>query len=251
MSTLIAISGKGGVGKTTIAALLVRRLVITHRTPVLAVDADPNSCLDAALGVHVSATLGRIREEAKAITGNQPDPAVSKQELLRLKLEQCLVEAKGFDLVAMGRSEGPGCYCYANNVLRAALGELLDHYPYAVLDNEAGLENLSRRIVPRVSVLVMVSDASASGLATVVRLHQLAREMGMAWDRLRLIVNRATSPILSDAAQECGRAIGTGQVLVLPHDSQLAQLAEQGGSIMQLAETHPAFGVMDALLAPA
>ena len=117
MSYTIAITGKGGVGKTTVAALVVRRLIASGRRPVLAVDADPNTCLDAALGVKAEHTVGGVREEARVIAGEGNTTGVAKQELLRMKIAQSLVESSDFDLIAMGRPEGPGCYCFANNAL--------------------------------------------------------------------------------------------------------------------------------------
>ncbi|MDR0293193.1 MAG: AAA family ATPase, partial [Oscillospiraceae bacterium] len=119
MSYLIAVTGKGGVGKTTLSALLVRRLTELGKSPVLAIDADPNSCLDAALGVTVTGTVGKAREEVRAEAADAASQGISKQEMLEMKIAESLVEAKGFDLIAMGRPEGSGCYCYANNVLKS------------------------------------------------------------------------------------------------------------------------------------
>jgi len=163
MSRFIAITGKRGVGKTTLAALLVTRLIRRGRKPVLAVDADPNACLDAALGVQVRKSLGTVREEAREIAGKGMATGMAKQQLLELKIAESLVEASDFDLISMGRPEGPGCYCYANNVLKNALAQIADNYPYVVLDNEAGLENLSRGIVQSVDLLILVADPSQRG----------------------------------------------------------------------------------------
>ncbi len=129
MSYTIAITGKGGVGKTTLAALLITRMIARGRKPVLAVDADPNTCLDAALGVHAAATIGTIREETRQIAGKGLAVGASKQQLLELKIAECLVEADDFDLLAMGRPEGPGCYCYANNVLKQAIQTITAELP--------------------------------------------------------------------------------------------------------------------------
>jgi CO dehydrogenase maturation factor len=156
MGFLIAVSGKGGTGKTTVAALIIDQLIKADFKPVLAVDADPNTCLDLSLGVKAVKTIGRVREEAKESAGKGMAPGISKQELIELKIAESLVEADDFDLIAMGRPEGAGCYCYANSVLKTVIKQISDHYPYIVLDNEAGLENLSRRIVREVDILIML-----------------------------------------------------------------------------------------------
>jgi CO dehydrogenase maturation factor len=175
MSYIIAITGKGGTGKTTIAALLIKQLIEHGHNPVLAVDADPNTCLDIALGVTVKQTLGRAREETRELASKGIATGVSKQHLLETKISECMVEANDFDLIAMGRPEGPGCYCYANNVLKDVLSQISSQYPFVVLDNEAGLENLSRRIVQKVDLLIFVADPSYQGLTTVQRLYELAQ----------------------------------------------------------------------------
>ena len=200
MSYTIAITGKGGVGKTTITGLLISRLIANGRLPVLAVDADANSCLHTVLGVKVENTVGRIREEARTEASKGKVTGIAKQQMLEMKIAECLVEAKNFDLVAMGRPEGPGCYCFANNVLRDIIQKLSSAYPYVIIDNEAGLENLSRRIVQKVDLLVMVSDPSKNGIETVRRLHKLAFEMNIDFKRLCVFINRARNGKLPDEA---------------------------------------------------
>ncbi|MDD5708094.1 MAG: hypothetical protein PHR35_19420, partial [Kiritimatiellae bacterium] len=216
---------------------------------VLAVDADPNTCLDTMLGVRVKRTLGSVREEARMLAGQGLSAGVSKQELLELKLAESLVEGADFDFLAMGRPEGPGCYCYANNVLKSALGHVAGNYPWVVLDNEAGLENLSRRIAPKVDVLMMVSDPSARGLATLRRLHALAREMEISYDRLVLAVNRVRGARLPAEMEALKTATGARDVLALPDDAELADLAERGGKIAELSETNELVRRVDLFLA--
>jgi CO dehydrogenase maturation factor len=245
MSYLIAITGKGGVGKTTIAALLIDRLIKTGHKPVLAVDADPNTCLDAALGVAVEKTVGGVREEAGEIAGKGMASGISKQQLLEMKISECLVEADDFDLIAMGRPEGPGCYCYANNVLKSVLTEISKHYPYVVLDNEAGLENLSRRIVQKVDLLVMVADPSQRGIETISRLHALALEMETKYLQLAVIINRLRSDELPPRVNELKKRINADFVIGLPNNDQLAALSEQGRSLLDLEPGNPVIKRMD------
>jgi CO dehydrogenase maturation factor len=231
MSYIVAVTGKGGVGKTTVAALLSILAIKRGWRPILAVDADPNTCLDTALGVTTQKTIGGIREEAREIAGKGLLSGISKQELLALKIRECLVEAVDFDLIAMGRPEGPGCYCYANNVLKSVLDEISSHYPMVVLDNEAGLENLSRRIVQKVNLLVLVSDPSKRGMDTVRRLHVLAREMDIRFDRLAIIINRIRNDERDSAVAALKTDIGADYVVNLPENAELAEIGECGKSL--------------------
>ena len=251
MSFLIAVTGKGGVGKTTLSSLLVRALVDRGSTPVLAIDADPNSCLDAALGVQAERTVGRAREEMRdAVQGGLV--GVSKQELLRLKIAESLVESTGFDLIAMGRPEGAGCYCYANNVLKNVIAEIAGQYPTVVLDNEAGLENLSRRIVQKVDVLTLVSDNSNAGLETLVRLHALSKEMNIQYGKLVLVINRVRRGKLPERAQEIQQRTGADLVIGLPDDGEVADYADAGRPLIELPASNPVYqeirGLVDKLL---
>jgi CO dehydrogenase maturation factor len=239
MSRLFALSGKGGVGKTTLAGLFIRSLVQIGKKPVLAIDADPNSCLADMLDVKVRFTIGSARETVRDESEAQK---ISKQELLRMKIAQGLVESSGFDLISMGRPEGPGCYCYANNVLKLAIKELSDQYPYVVLDNEAGLENLSRRIVQSVDVLTLVSDASNAGMNTLCRLYGLAREMGVGFRKLVLIVNRTRSGELPESAERIQKETGAHKILALPYDEETATLAEESRPVWEMSDGNPIYG---------
>ncbi|MDR1472650.1 MAG: AAA family ATPase [Synergistaceae bacterium] len=238
MSCLFALSGKGGVGKTTLAGLFVRGLREIGRKPILAIDADPNSCLADMLGVRVRFTIGSARETVRDEAEAQK---ISKQELLRMKIAQGLVESNGFDLISMGRPEGPGCYCYANNVLKSAIKELSDQYPYVVLDNEAGLENLSRRIVQSVDVLTLVSDASNAGMNTLERLYGLAREMGVGFRKLVLLVNRTRGGELPESAARVQKNTGARNMLALPYDEEIATLAEESRPVWDVSDENPIY----------
>ena len=248
MSYLIAITGKGGVGKTTISALLVKQLIANGKSPVLAIDADPNSCLDAALGVTVNQTVGRAREEVREEAAAAAANGISKQEMLEMKISESLVEAQGFDLIAMGRPEGSGCYCYANNVLNSVIQQISGEYPYVVLDNEAGLENLSRRIVQKVDVLILVSDASNAGLNTLERLHELAVEMNISYSKLFLIINRSRSGSLPSRTSEIKARTGADQVILLPDDGQIAEFAENSKNLLSLPDGNTVLQSIDKLV---
>lgn len=246
MGRLIAVTGKGGVGKTTVSSLIVRQLVKNNKTPVLAIDADPNSCLDAALGLKAAKTIGRVREEAKQEV-QKGLSGVSKQEMLRLKIAESLVEANGFDLIAMGRPEGPGCYCYANNILKAAIGEVSGQYPYVVLDNEAGLENLSRRIVQEVDTLVLISDPSNAGLDTLKRLFTLAQEMNIKYKKLLLVINRLRGE-LPARMEEIAAYTRADTVIGLPDDAEIAAFAEAGKSFIGLSDENTIVKIIDSII---
>lgn len=250
MTRTLAVGGKGGVGKTTVAALLVEGLIRRGCRPVLAVDADPNTCLDEALGVSARTTVGAVREQARVLAGRgELPPGISKQELLELRIAESLVEARDFDLVAMGRSEGPGCYCYANNVLRQVITQLSDAYPWVVVDNEAGLENLSRRIVRAVDWLVLVSDPSSRGLTTVRRLHALAGEMQVDFTHLALVINRVRGPGPPPRARALATELGAHAVVALHDDEEIATRAEAGAPLVDLPPENRALRALEPLLA--
>ena len=248
MSYLIAVSGKGGVGKTTVSGLLVSRLIKRNCTPVLAVDADPNTCLDDVLGVSVEKSVGTVREDARKEASKGLAAGISKQDLLEMKIAESLVEAKSFDLIAMGRPEGPGCYCYANNVLKSVINQISSEYPYVVLDNEAGLENLSRRIVQKVDLMIMITDPSSRGFKTVGRLHEMTNEMEIKYDKLAIIVNRTRNGDLPDLAEQLKEKVGADFVIGLGDDDELALFAEQGKSLLELSEDNKAAMTLNSFL---
>lgn len=245
MSYTIAITGKGGVGKTTLTGLLISRLIENGRLPVLAVDADANSCLHTVLGVKVKNTVGRIREDARIEASSGKVTGIAKQQMLEMKIAECLVEAKNFDLIAMGRPEGPGCYCFANNVLRDVIKKLSSSYPYVIIDNEAGLENLSRRIVQKVDLLVMVADPSKNGIETVRRLHKLAFEMNIDFKRLCVFINRSRTGKLPDDAVFLKNETEAEFVIALPDNEEIASFSERGEPMISLSPENEIVGMMD------
>lgn len=246
MGYIIAVSGKGGVGKTTLSALIVRQLLKRSKKPVLAIDADPNSCLDAALGVTVENTVGSVREEARE-EAQKGLEGIAKTDLLNLRIAESLVESKGFDFIAMGRPEGPGCYCFANSVLKSVITQIADNYGFVVLDNEAGLENLSRRIVQKVDVLIMVSDPSKSGLKTLKRLHGLADEMDIKYGKLLIAVNRLQGkmPSIIDEITEDTKA---DMVFGIPDDKEIASYSEEGKALIGVSDDNPVVKLVDDIV---
>lgn len=183
----IAISGKGGTGKTTISALLVRSFIGLAQTPVLAVDADPNANLHEALGVTVQESLGSMREEAFT---RQIPPGTSRTDYIRYRFRQVVVESRGFDLIAMGRPEGTGCYCFANDLLQTAMHTLERDYRFIVIDSEAGMEHIARGTIGRPHILLIVSDPGARGMRTAVRIRDIARSIGINDPSMYLVLNR-------------------------------------------------------------
>jgi len=187
MAYSIALAGKGGTGKTTVAGLLIKYLVKNGKTPVLAVDADSNANLNEVIGLTVTDTLGNSREEMRK--GKVPS-GMTKDVFMSMKLEQSVVEAAGYDLVVMGQPEGPGCYCAANTLLTGFLERLTVNYPYIVMDNEAGLEHISRLTTSNVDILLIVSDTSRRGLQAAVRINDLAKNLNIGVAKSYVIINR-------------------------------------------------------------
>lgn len=216
----IAVAGKGGTGKTTISALLVQALVEAGAGPVLAVDADPNANLHEALGVEVRETLGEMREGAFQ---RSIPPGMSRTDYIRFRFRQVLVESDGFDLLAMGRPEGEGCYCFAHDLLRTCMRLLEKDYRAIVIDSEAGMEHISRGTIGHPDLILIVSDPGARGMRTAARIVTIASAMGMSGTPMRLVVNRET--------QEGSAAIpGLPDVIATIPEDPLVQAADLHGS---------------------
>lgn len=241
MAFVIAFAGKGGTGKTSIAALTIRYLMEKRTGPVLAVDADSNSCLNEALGVNIHATIGGLREESlQAVRGGGDRPGgMSMEQLFDYQVQQSVIEAKGFDLMVMGRPEGPGCYCAANNIIRRYTDKLSETYPYVVIDNEAGMEHLSRRTTHKVDILIIVSDATVKGIKTAQRIHGLVDELKLDVKDRILIINRIPDdegPELQKLAEGMGLRVGG----LLPQDRNIFEYDLQGKPIIEIPSDSPA-----------
>ena len=183
----IALSGKGGTGKTTVSSLLVRSFIDLGEVPVLAIDADPNANLHEALGVSVHETLGSMREEA--FSRNIP-PGMNRHDYVRFRFRQSLVESNGFDLVAMGRPEGSGCYCFANDLLSECMVQLEREYHFIIIDTEAGMEHISRGTIGKPDLLLIVSDPGARGLRTIARIREIATQLGLEKEKIHVVFNQ-------------------------------------------------------------
>ncbi len=227
MTTTIAMAGKGGVGKTTVTGLLIRFMKDKGLTPVLAVDADSNANLHEVMGLEQPPTLGDAREEMKSI-GAQAPGAMTKDMLIEMRVNQALVEEKGYDLLVMGRPEGPGCYCAANTVLTASLDKLLGNYPFIVIDNEAGLEHLSRVVAKTIDILIIVSDPSRRSVETAIRVRNLVKSLPIQLGRDFLIVNKVPEGKLPEQTRRRIEEAEMNLLAVIPEDEELSELDAQG-----------------------
>lgn len=243
MTTTIALAGKGGTGKTTISALLIRYLMEKQDGSILAIDADPATNLHMVLGTKIEGAVGDIREEmldlvqsSGALAGSMPG-GMSKQEYLDYQVQMAMTEGDKVDLLVMGRPEGPGCYCAANQMLRVIIDRLEKQYDYVVIDNEAGMEHLSRRTTRDVDVLLLVSDPTQRGLVAAQRMQEMVPDLEIGVGRTYLIVNRLSGEMpapLTEAIQQSGlELIGT-----VPEDPAMAEFEFSGRPLVELpAET--------------
>jgi len=229
MSHIIAIAGKGGTGKTTIAALLVRIIKEKKLGSILAIDADPNSNLGEYLGVPAAATIGTILDGISGNPGKIP-AGMTKERFIQYEVQTAVAESEGFDLLTMGRPEGPGCYCYVNNVLRNVAAKLIGEYDYVIIDNEAGLEHFSRRTTRSADSLVIVSDASSAGLRAVRRINDLVGELKIKINRAFLMINRFSEDL------PAGKLSGIKPQYLgfIPQDPEIESLSQDGGSVFDL-----------------
>jgi CO dehydrogenase maturation factor len=239
----IAISGKGGTGKSTIAALMVRWLSRHAPGSVLAVDADSNVNLNVLLGLEIKDTVGSIREEMKQSIQSLPG-GMSKAQFLEYKIHASLVETPAYDLIAMGRPEGPGCYCYANNLLRDILQTLSAQYQYIIIDNEAGMEHLSRRTTLHIDHLIIVSDPTNRGIHTASNIIRLLSELDIRIGEKEVFVNRIRGevpPIVNLTLEEERLELG----LALPEDNTIFDMEQRGEAIWTLPDSSPALLAVD------
>jgi CO dehydrogenase maturation factor len=229
LSFTIAVSGKGGTGKTTFAGMMIRHLLDKGKGPILAVDADSNSNLNEVLGVPLRSTIGEAREMMK----KDVPTGMTKDIWFEYKVQESLVEAKGFDLIAMGRPEGPGCYCAANTLARKCLDLLTGNYRYIVIDNEAGMEHFSRLTTRDVDLLFILSDPSRRGILTASRIRDLTHELDLHIVREVLVINRVQGELAPDISEETKRQNLT-LAGILPADEEVYRYDLEGKPTFQL-----------------
>jgi CO dehydrogenase maturation factor len=237
MATTIAISGKGGSGKTTVAAMIIRLLLQQQKRAVLAVDADPNSCLGLTMGVKPLGTIAEIREQARSKSPSSG--GMDRVRSFEYNIQQAITEADGFDLLTMGRPEGPDCYCAVNNILRQFLDKLSSQYGFVIVDNEAGMEHLSRRTTNNVDFLCIVAEQTPLGELTAKRILELAKQLPISVNQIGVIWNRANSFEKLDGIETFG---------CVPYDDAVLNASMQGKTIFDIERNNPALAAVKRIL---
>ena len=246
MTSIISITGKGGVGKTTFTSLVIKTLIEQQKGVVLAIDADPNSCLNECLDVEVEQTIGGLRENLQREKDDLP-PGMSKQDYIDYELQMAITEGEKFDMLTMGRQEGPGCYCYVNNLLRTYIDNLSDKYNYVVVDNEAGMEHLSRRTTKSMDVLFIISEPTKISIQTADRIVKLAKELELEFKKVVLIINRLPGELpvpLTKLVDE----LGFENVELVPYDEQVMEFAGEQKPLLELPEGSKAVKAVTAIV---
>jgi len=257
MTTTIALAGKGGTGKTTVSAMIIKYLINKGKGPILAIDADPSANLNMVLGVDLECTIGGIREDLlKKVQGSQNVTGaargsiaggMSKHDYLDYEIHSSLTESDKFDLIAMGRSEGPGCYCAVNHNLREILDSLSHNYPYVVMDNEAGMEHLSRRTTEDVDHLFIISGPTQRGLAAAAGIVDLKDELAIRIKNSYFILNRVPGEI-HPALQEGIEQLGVPFLGPVPADNNVMEYDFNGRPLLELEDDSPIYQAVAAMM---
>jgi CO dehydrogenase maturation factor len=246
LSFSIAVAGKGGSGKTSIASLIIRYLKKRGLVPVLAVDADGNANLGESLGLDVDKTIGSIIADFNEDKISIPS-GLTKGAYLELKLNESIVESKDLDLITMGRGEGTGCYCYPNTVLKKFIDELKGNYASMVMDNEAGMEHLSRRTTEDINQLFIISDHSVKGVRTAARIIQLIKELKLVVARQAVIINRVPEAMDSQVSKEL-KELGIEPIATVPLDEKVYEYDLEKRSLLELPDSSKAVTAVDRLM---
>jgi CO dehydrogenase maturation factor len=246
LSFSIAVAGKGGTGKTSLTSLIIRYLSKNGSGPILAIDADPNANLAESLGLDVDVTIGSIIAAFNGEKINIP-PGMTKEAYLEIKLNQAITESKGLDLITMGRGEGPECYCYPNALLRKFADDLSGSYAYVVMDNEAGMEHLSRRTTQNIDLLLIVSDHSVKGVRTIARIMGLVDELKLAVKNQAVIINFAPEELAPMVKDELER-LGIESPILIPRDEEIYQFDLEIRPLVELPDTSTAVMAVDNIM---
>lgn len=257
MSVTIALAGKGGVGKTTISGLVIKYLIDHTDGAVLGIDADPSSNLNMVLGLDLDWTVGDIREglldqvktsltSGGAAMGTLPG-GISKREYLDHQIRSSLVEGDRFDLIAMGRGEGQGCYCAVNHNLREVIDSISKNYRYIVIDNEAGMEHLSRRTTRDVQHLLIVTDPSQRGIVAAERIAEFRNELDIHIENTHLILNRVTGPVPAPLQERIAK-LDIPLLGVVPSDDEIAALEFNGRPVIEASPASPVYQAVAGML---
>jgi len=247
LSFNIAVAGKGGSGKTSVTSLIIRYLKKNGSGPILAVDADPNANLGESLGLSIKQTIGSIIASFNEEKINIP-PGMTKEAYLEVNLNEAVVESKGLDLITMGRGEGPDCYCYPNLILRKFTDTLADNYAYMVMDNEAGMEHLSRRTTQNVDELLIISDHSVKGVRTVARIRELVSELKLVVKRQSVVINFVPATLDPLVTEELAR-LGIDPTAIIPWDEAVHQYDLKLRPLLELPDTSKAVMAVNGLMA--
>ena len=251
MAHTIAVAGKGGTGKTTLTGMLIKYLIEHKMDPILAVDADANSNLNEVLGVEVEKTLGEVREVVAHADMDDDTPipsGMSKADYMEYAMNSVLVEEDDFDMIVMGRTQGKGCYCFVNGLLQTQLGKLTKAYKYIVVDNEAGMEHISRGTLPHIDTLLLVSDCSRRGVQAVARIAELSEELNLNPDATKLIINRAPLGELADGIKEEIAKHNLDLLGVVPHDDVVYEYDCEGKPTSEIPADSKSKVAFEALL---
>lgn len=248
MGKIIAVTGKGGTGKTAVTAMLIRHLLkgSARKYKILAIDADPDANLADALGVTVGKTIGDMREFMQQSRYTTP-PDTDKQALFESKLFEILAEEEGYDLLVMGKPEGSGCYCFVNNLLRGLMDKTVSDYDLTIIDTPAGLEHLSRKTIPDLDILIVVTDESRRGLTTAERIRDLAGEIELRYKELYVVVNKVTTE-RKQKVLENARGVGLKVIGTIPYDELLAKFDLVGDPLIGLPDDTPAVVEMKSVV---
>ena len=247
MSIKIAVAGKGGCGKTSITTLVIRYLKKNGKVPILAVDADPNANLGESLGLTAGQTIGTILDAFQHEKISIP-PGMTKEAYLEYKLNETVVESQGLDLITMGRGQGPECYCYPNTVLKKFIDSLSDSYAYVVMDNEAGMEHLSRKTTDDVDILMLVSNHSVKGVRAIARILELVGELKLQVKKTVVIINMVPDKLDPLVADELKR-LGLKADIIIPEDKNLYRHDLEQKPLMEMRDTSPAVQAVAGLMA--